>query len=112
MGPSIVKKYGYLFESAFHPRSIRVPSAYHPRTNRVPSENPNLAKHPFGGPRTGRPGARAAPQMGVLLSLGSQMVRGWYADGTRMERGWNADLTFEGPMSYTLIPVAPKGCIG
>ena len=62
MGPSIVKKYGYLFESAFHPRSIRR-------------------------------GPCAAPQMGVLLSLGSQMVRGWYADGTRMERGWNADGT-------------------
>ena len=71
MGPSIVKKYGYLFESASHPRSIRVPSAFPPRTIRVPTAYR----------------ARAAPQVGVLLSLGSQMVRGWYADGTRMERG-------------------------
>ena len=79
MGPSFVKKYG----DPFYPRSIR-----------IPSENPNLAKHPFGGrgrAGPGRPVRGPGPQMHVLPSLGSQMVRGWNADGTQMERGWNAD---------------------
>ena len=107
-------------------RSIRVPSAFHPRSIRVPSENPNLAKHPFGGrgrAGPGRPVRGPGLRMGVLPSLGSQMVRGWNADGTQMERDgtriqkeypyWNADgtrikkrypysLTIEGPISFTL----------
>ena len=67
------------------------------------------------------------PQMGVVLSLGSQMVRGWNAYGTRMERGfkiismlergWNADSkkypyswTMESPISFTLTHAGANVC--
>ena len=58
-----------------------------PRSIRLPSENPNLAKHSFEARGRSGPG----PQMGVLLSLGKQIVHGWNADGAQTERGRNAD---------------------
>ena len=84
MRPSIVKEYGYLFEFAFHPRSIRVPSAFHPRS--------------IWEPKLSRP---RAPNV-----CSAKFV---FSGGTRMVRGWNKDLTFEGPMSYTVsMPVCPR----